>query len=167
MNTFTKISHPKVSNPNFKPWTMRPPRLRRFFSPQMMWSINLFPLTAIGATPLNGLFAILKNMLLHVWLQLTQIIHYTYGIYFITSRNDFESTLHIQTKSTIVRCSTPSRHVLIPQVRLVHKYPISPWKMIHPPGGDNPVCMLPCTVYTAVCNKSLTAIYQYKIQSSK
>jgi hypothetical protein len=31
--------------------------------------------------------------------------------------------------------------LLIPQVRLVHKYPISPWEMIHPPGGDNPVCM--------------------------
>jgi hypothetical protein len=32
-------------------------------------------------------------------------------------------------------------YMLIPQVRLVHKYPISPWEMIHPPGGDNPVCM--------------------------
>jgi hypothetical protein len=31
--------------------------------------------------------------------------------------------------------------VLIPQVRLAHKYPISPWEMIHPPGGDNPVCI--------------------------
>jgi hypothetical protein len=31
--------------------------------------------------------------------------------------------------------------VLIPQVRLAHKYPISPWEMIHPPGGYNPVCM--------------------------
>jgi hypothetical protein len=31
--------------------------------------------------------------------------------------------------------------LLIPQVRLAHKYPISPWEMIHPPGGDNPVCM--------------------------
>jgi hypothetical protein len=29
--------------------------------------------------------------------------------------------------------------MLIPQVRLAHKYPISPWEMIHPPGGDNPV----------------------------
>jgi hypothetical protein len=29
--------------------------------------------------------------------------------------------------------------VLIPQVRLAHNYPISPWEMIHPPGGDNPV----------------------------
>jgi hypothetical protein len=29
--------------------------------------------------------------------------------------------------------------LLIPQVRLAHKYPISPWEMIHPPGGDNPV----------------------------
>jgi hypothetical protein len=29
--------------------------------------------------------------------------------------------------------------VLIPQVRPAHKYPISPWEMIHPPGGDNPV----------------------------
>jgi hypothetical protein len=31
--------------------------------------------------------------------------------------------------------------VLIPQVRLAHKYPIPPWEMIHPPGGDNAVCM--------------------------
>jgi hypothetical protein len=27
--------------------------------------------------------------------------------------------------------------VLIPQVRPAHKYPISPWEMIHLPGGDN------------------------------
>jgi hypothetical protein len=27
------------------------------------------------------------------------------------------------------------------QVRLAHKYPIPPWEMIHPPEGDNPVCM--------------------------
>jgi hypothetical protein len=34
-----------------------------------------------------------------------------------------------------------TRHiVLIPQVRPAHKYPISPWEMIHPPGGDNAVC---------------------------
>jgi hypothetical protein len=25
--------------------------------------------------------------------------------------------------------------VLIPQVRLAHKYPNSPWEMMHPPGG--------------------------------
>jgi hypothetical protein len=31
--------------------------------------------------------------------------------------------------------------VLIPQVRLAHKHPISPWEMIHPSGGDTPVCM--------------------------
>jgi hypothetical protein len=54
--------------------------------------------------------------------------------------------------------------MLIPQVRMAHKYPISPWEMIHPPGGDNPVCMYTYTVYTAVCNKSLTATYQYKTQ---
>jgi hypothetical protein len=29
--------------------------------------------------------------------------------------------------------------MLIPKVSLAHKYPISPWEMIHPPGGDNPV----------------------------
>jgi hypothetical protein len=29
--------------------------------------------------------------------------------------------------------------MLIPQVRLAHKYPISPWEMIHPPGGHNPI----------------------------
>jgi hypothetical protein len=33
------------------------------------------------------------------------------------------------------------RLVLIPQVRPAHKYPNSPWEMIHPPGGDNAVCM--------------------------
>jgi hypothetical protein len=31
--------------------------------------------------------------------------------------------------------------VLIPHVRQAHIYPISPWEMIHPPGGDNAVCM--------------------------
>jgi hypothetical protein len=31
--------------------------------------------------------------------------------------------------------------MLIPQVRPAHKYPNSPWEMIHPPGGDNAVCM--------------------------
>jgi hypothetical protein len=31
--------------------------------------------------------------------------------------------------------------MLIPQVSQAHKYPISPWEMIHPPGGDNAVCM--------------------------
>jgi hypothetical protein len=30
--------------------------------------------------------------------------------------------------------------MLIPQVRPEHKYPISPWEMIHPPGGDYAVC---------------------------
>jgi hypothetical protein len=29
--------------------------------------------------------------------------------------------------------------MLIPQVRLAHNYPNSPWEMIHSPGGDNPV----------------------------
>jgi hypothetical protein len=33
------------------------------------------------------------------------------------------------------------RNMLIPQVRPAHKYPNSPWEMIHPPGGDNAVCM--------------------------
>jgi hypothetical protein len=31
--------------------------------------------------------------------------------------------------------------LLIPQVRPAHKYPNSPWEMIHSPGGDNAVCM--------------------------
>jgi hypothetical protein len=31
--------------------------------------------------------------------------------------------------------------MLIPQVRPAHKYPNSPWEMIHPPGGDNAVFM--------------------------
>jgi hypothetical protein len=29
--------------------------------------------------------------------------------------------------------------MLIPQVRLAHKYSIPPWEMIHLPGGDNAV----------------------------
>jgi hypothetical protein len=33
------------------------------------------------------------------------------------------------------------KKMLIPQVRPAHKYPILPWEMIHPPGGDNAVCM--------------------------
>jgi hypothetical protein len=57
--------------------------------------------------------------------------------------------------------------LLIPQVRQARKYPISPCEMIHLPGGDNAVCRLPYTVYMAVCNKSLTATYQYKISNSK
>jgi hypothetical protein len=51
-----------------------------------------------------------------------------------------------------------AKWLLVPQVRLAHKYPISPWEMMHPPGGDNR------RVYTVVCNKSLTATYQYKTQ---
>jgi hypothetical protein len=32
--------------------------------------------------------------------------------------------------------STPKEvSLLIPQVRMAHKYPIPPWEMIHPPGG--------------------------------
>jgi hypothetical protein len=31
--------------------------------------------------------------------------------------------------------------VLIHQARPAHKYPSSPWATIHPPGGDNAVCM--------------------------
>jgi hypothetical protein len=54
--------------------------------------------------------------------------------------------------------------MLIPQVRPAHKYPNSPWEMIHPPGKDNAVCMYTYTVYTAVCNKSLTATDQCKTQ---
>jgi hypothetical protein len=33
-----------------------------------------------------------------------------------------------------------SQNMLIPQVRPTNKYPIPPWEMIHPPGGDNAVC---------------------------
>jgi hypothetical protein len=53
--------------------------------------------------------------------------------------------------------------MLIPQVRPAHKYRNSPWEMIHPPGGDNAVCMYPHTVYTVECDKSLTVTYQCKI----
>jgi hypothetical protein len=55
--------------------------------------------------------------------------------------------------------------VLIPQARPAHKYPIPPWEMIHIPLGDNALCSPPYTAYTAVCNKSLTATYQYKISN--
>jgi hypothetical protein len=34
-----------------------------------------------------------------------------------------------------------SGRMLIPQARPAHKYPSPPWEMIHPPGGDNAVCM--------------------------
>jgi hypothetical protein len=40
-----------------------------------------------------------------------------------------------------------------------------PWEMMHLPVGDNALCMQPYTVYTAVCNKSLTATHQYKISN--
>jgi hypothetical protein len=36
----------------------------------------------------------------------------------------------------------------------------------HLPVGDNALCAPPYTVYTAVCNKSLTATYQYKISNT-
>jgi hypothetical protein len=52
--------------------------------------------------------------------------------------------------------------LLIPQVMPAHKYPNSPWETIHPPGGDNAECVYPYKVYTAECNKSLTATYQCK-----
>jgi hypothetical protein len=55
--------------------------------------------------------------------------------------------------------------MLIPQVRPAHKYPISPWEMIHLPVEDNALCAPPYTVYKAVCNKSLIATYQYKISN--
>jgi hypothetical protein len=38
-----------------------------------------------------------------------------------------------------LKVSGKPKGLLIPQVRPAHKYPISPWEMIHPPGGDNPV----------------------------
>jgi hypothetical protein len=44
-------------------------------------------------------------------------------------------------------------YVLIPQVRPAHKYPISPWEMIHLPVGDNALCAPPYTVHTAVSTK--------------
>jgi hypothetical protein len=47
------------------------------------------------------------------------IYNMSYNIYYITSYDLF--------------------YMLIPQVRLAHKYPNPPWEMIHPPGGDNPV----------------------------
>jgi hypothetical protein len=38
-------------------------------------------------------------------------------------------------------------------------------KIPHLPVGDNALCAPPYEVYTAVCNKSLTATYQYKISN--
>jgi hypothetical protein len=52
--------------------------------------------------------------------------------------------------------------MLIPQVRPAHKYPNPPWETIQPPGGYNAECMYPHKVYTAECDKSLTATYQCK-----
>jgi hypothetical protein len=52
----------------------------------------------------------------------------------------------LQTKSRIGRvdidCYDGADYtgLLIPQVRPARKYPISPWEMIHLPGGDNAVC---------------------------
>jgi hypothetical protein len=57
---------------------------------------------------------------------------------------------------------TTLQPLLIPQVRQAHKYPNSPWEKIHPPGGDNAVCVYLHKVYTAEWDKSLTANYQYK-----
>jgi hypothetical protein len=37
--------------------------------------------------------------------------------------------------------TTHHEFLLIPQVRLAHKYPKSPWETIKPPGGDNAECM--------------------------
>jgi hypothetical protein len=54
--------------------------------------------------------------------------------------------------------------MLIPQVRLAHKYPISPWEMIHLPVRDNALCVPPYKVYTTVRKKSLTDTYQCKTQ---
>jgi hypothetical protein len=45
--------------------------------------------------------------------------------------NQHEGTRYKLVKMTIT--------LLIPQVRPAHKYPISPWEMIHLPGGDNAV----------------------------
>jgi hypothetical protein len=41
----------------------------------------------------------------------------------------------------IFKLKCHQKELLIPQVRPAHKYPNSPWEMIHPPGGDNAVCM--------------------------
>jgi hypothetical protein len=41
-----------------------------------------------------------------------------------------------------------------------------PWEMIHLPVGENALCAPPYTVYTTVCNKSLTSTSQYKISNS-
>jgi hypothetical protein len=56
-------------------------------------------------------------------------------------------------------------NLLIPQVRPVKKYPISPWETIHLYLGDNALCATPHTVYMDVCNESLTATYQFKISN--
>jgi hypothetical protein len=83
-----------------------------------------------------------------------------------TSGNHVKSHANFEAASTALRrCALPW-YLLIPQVRPAHKYPISPWEIIHPLGGDNAVFMEAYTVYTVVCNKSLTATYQCKIQIS-
>jgi hypothetical protein len=79
-------------------------------------------------------------------------------------------TSHPKPRSLVLRCPFVGQffmgsNLLIPQVRPVHKYPIPPWEMIHLPLEDNALCAPPNTVCTDVCNKSLTATYQYKISN--
>jgi hypothetical protein len=51
----------------------------------------------------------------------------------------FKAPTHISLLNSIKYQSIDK--LLIPQVSVAHKYPNSPWEMIHPPGGDNAVCM--------------------------
>jgi hypothetical protein len=56
----------------------------------------------------------------------------------VKSKSTGKNTVNHTSDVVTVECYC---RMLIPQVRLAHKYPISPWEMIHPPGGDNPVCI--------------------------
>jgi hypothetical protein len=63
-------------------------------------------------------------------------------------RPEIEGLMDINTFEIIPKINLPPQTryldliwMLIPQVRPAQKYPNSPWEMIHPPGGDNAVCM--------------------------
>jgi hypothetical protein len=46
---------------------------------------------------------------------------------------------HEDNQGRVARYKEEALAMLIPQVRPAHKDPISPWEMIHLPGGDNAV----------------------------
>jgi hypothetical protein len=105
-------------------------------------------------------FVLYLNMAPIVWFSKRQptVESSLFGAEFVAIKNSIETTRGLRYKLRMTG-------LLIPQVRQVHKYPNPPWEMMHLPVGDNALCAPPYTVYTAVCNNSLTATYQYKISN--